>query len=86
MNQQIALSEIRGVRVRCGTCAVVVTYPMEELKNAGTGCFHCVITRGAQAGNRTTATDRLRQLGSILKLLVDDEAAEVSLEVAPHEF
>lgn len=82
MGQRVALSDIQGVRVRCRTCDVAVTYPLTELSNVGASdCHHCDAMGRGPAVRRTTATDRLRQLGSLLSRLVDDEIAELSLEV-----
>ena len=82
MAQQVALSNIQGVRVCCRRCSVAVTYPLAELENVGySGCSQCDTTGRGPAVHRTTAADRLRQLGAILRRLVNDEAAEVSLEV-----
>ena len=82
MNQRVALSDIQGVRVRCRTCDVAVTYPLAELRNVGASdCPHCAATGRGPAIRSTTATDRLRQLGPLLWLLLADERAEVSLEV-----
>ena len=42
MGQRVALSDIQGVRVRCRTCDVAVTYPLTELSNVGASdCHHC---------------------------------------------
>ena len=83
MDQRVALSDIQGVRVRCRTCGVAVSYPLAELRNVGVSdCYHCDATGRGPGVPRTSATDRLRQLGPLLSRLVDDDGSEMSLEVA----